>query len=65
MKQILRYSLVALLAMVFGNVMADEAILKYSGTTTANMKADGSNEAASPAFCGSFCMSLVIEYLFW
>ena len=47
MKQILRYSLVALLAMVFGNVMADEAILKYSGTTTANMKADGSNEAAS------------------
>ena len=47
MKQILRYSLVALMAMVFGNVMADEVTLKYSGSTTTNMKADGSNEAAS------------------
>ena len=47
MKQILRYSLVALLAMVFGNVMAEEATLKYSGTETTNMKADGSNEAAT------------------
>ena len=27
--------------------MADEATMKYSGSTTANMKADGSNEAAS------------------
>ena len=32
MKQILRYSLVALMAMVFGNVMADEVTLKYSGS---------------------------------
>ena len=47
MNKILRYSFVALLAMVFGNVMADEATMKYSGSTTANMKADGSNEAAS------------------
>ena len=47
MKQILRYSLVALLAMVFGNVMAEEVTLKYSGTETTNMKADGSNEAAT------------------
>ena len=47
MNKILRYSFIALLAMVFGNVMADEATLKYSGSTTGNMKADGSNEAAS------------------
>jgi hypothetical protein len=47
MNKILRYSFVALMTMVFGNVMADEATLKYSGSTTGNMKADGSNEAAS------------------
>lgn len=46
MNKFLRYSFVALLAMVFGNVMAEEATMKYSGSTT-NMKADGSNEAAS------------------
>ena len=33
--------------MGFGNVMADDVTLKYSGSTTGNMKADGSNEAAS------------------
>ena len=47
MNKILRYSFVALLAMVFGNVMAEEATMKYSDSTTGNMKADGSNEAAS------------------
>ena len=47
MNKILRYSFMALLAMMVGNVMADEATMKYSGSTTANMKADGSNEAAS------------------
>ena len=47
MNKILRYFFMALLAMMVGNVMADEATMKYSGSTTANMKADGSNEAAS------------------
>lgn len=47
MNKILRYSFVALLAMVFANVMADEVTMKHSLTTTENMKADGSNEAAT------------------
>lgn len=47
MNKILRYSFVALLAMVFGNVLADEVTMKYSGSTTENMLADGSNEAAT------------------
>ena len=47
MNKILRYSFVALLAMVFGNVLADEVTMKYSGSTTENMSADGSNEAAT------------------
>ena len=47
MNKILRFSFVALLAMMVGNVMAGEATLKYSGSTTGNMLADGSNEAAS------------------
>lgn len=47
MNKILRFSFVALMAMMVGNVMAGEATLKYSGSTTGNMLADGSNEAAS------------------
>ena len=48
MNKLLRYSFVALLAVMgFGNVMADEVTLKYEGSTTGNLKADGSNEAAS------------------
>ena len=44
MNKILRYSFVALLAMVFGNVYADEATMKYTGSTTTNMT--GGNDAA-------------------
>lgn len=43
MNKILRYSLVALMAMVMGNVYADEVTMKYSGET-ANMT--GENDAA-------------------
>lgn len=44
MNKILRYSLVALMAMVMGNVYADEVTMKYSGSTTTNMT--GENDAA-------------------
>lgn len=45
MKQILRYSFVALLAMIgINNVFADEVTMKYSGSTTTNMT--GGNDAA-------------------
>ena len=44
MNKILRYSLVALMAMVMGNVYADEVTMKYTGSTTTNMT--GENDAA-------------------
>lgn len=44
MKKTLRLFLVAALAMVFGNVMADEVTMAYSGSTTTNMT--GNNDAA-------------------
>ena len=44
MNKILRFSLVALMAIVFGNVYADEATIKYTGGTTTNMT--GQNDAA-------------------
>lgn len=44
MNKILRFSLVALMAIVFGNVYADEATIKYTGGTTTNMT--GENDAA-------------------
>lgn len=47
MNKILRYSFVALLAMIVGSAWADEVTMKYSGTETSNMLADGSNEAAT------------------
>jgi hypothetical protein len=47
MNKLLRYSFVALLAMIVGSAWADEVTMKYSGTETSNMLADGSNEAAT------------------
>lgn len=44
MNKILRYSFVALLAMVFGNVMADKVTMAYPSGTTTNMT--GNNDAA-------------------
>ena len=44
MNKILRFSLVALMAIVFGNVYADEATIKYTGGTTTNLT--GGNDAA-------------------
>lgn len=44
MVKTLRLFLVASLAMVFGNVMADEVTMAYSGSTTTNMTGD--NDAA-------------------
>ena len=44
MKKTLRLFLVAVLAMVVGNVMADEVTMAYPGGTTANMS--GNNDAA-------------------
>lgn len=45
MNKILRFSLVALMAIVFGNVYADEVTMKYAGGTTTNMT--GGNDAAT------------------
>ena len=42
--KLLRFSLMCILAMLFGTVYAAEVTMKYSGTTTANMT--GSNDAA-------------------
>ena len=47
MNKFLRYSFVAILAMIVGSAWADEVTMKYSGTETSNMLADGSNEAAT------------------
>ena len=47
MNKLLRYSFIALLAMIVGSAWADEVTMKYSGTETSNMLADGSNEAAT------------------
>lgn len=47
MNKLLRYSFVAILAMIVGSAWADEVTMKYSGTETSNMLADGSNEAAT------------------
>ena len=44
MKKTLRLFFVAVLAMVVGNVMADDVTMAYSGTTTTNMTGD--NDAA-------------------
>ena len=44
MNKILRFSLVALMAIVFGNVYADEVTMKYTGSETTNMT--GNNDAA-------------------
>ena len=44
MNKILRFFLVALMTIVFGNVYADEATIKYTGGTTTNMT--GENDAA-------------------
>ena len=44
MNKILRFSLVALMAIVFGNVYADEVTMKYTGTENANIT--GENSAA-------------------
>ena len=44
MNKILRYSFMALMAMMFGNVMADEVTMAYPGGTTTNMT--GNNDAA-------------------
>ena len=47
MNKILRYSFVVLLTMIFGSAWAEEVTMKYTGTETSNMLADGSNEAAT------------------
>ena len=47
MNKILRYSFVVLLTMIFGSAWAEEVTMKYTGTQTSNMLADGSNEAAT------------------
>ena len=44
MNKILRFSLVALMAIAFGNVYADEVTMKYTGTENANIT--GENSAA-------------------
>lgn len=45
MKKIFTLTLLAILGM--SSAVADEVTMKYAGTTTLNMKADGSNEAES------------------
>lgn len=45
MKKIFTLALLAIMGM--GNAMAEEVTLKYSGSETTNMLADGSNEAAT------------------
>ena len=47
MNKILRYSFVVLLTMIFGSAWAEEVTMKYTGTATSNLLADGSNEAAT------------------
>ena len=47
MNKILRYSFVVLLTMIFGSAWAEEVTMKYTGTETSNLLADGSNEAAT------------------
>ena len=47
MNKLLRYSFVVLLTMIFGSAWAEEVTMKYTGTETSNMLADGSNEAAT------------------
>ena len=44
MNKFLRFSLVALMAIVFGNVYADEVTMKFTGTSNTNMT--GENDAA-------------------
>ena len=45
MKKIFTLTLLAILGM--SSAWADEVTMKYAGSTTSNMKADGSNEAAT------------------
>ena len=53
-KALLTKLMLLLCALIAGSssAWADEVTLKYSGSTTTNMKADGSNEAATVGLDG-------------